>query len=890
MVTIFYRTISPVSSTPPAAWSDRCAAAALALCFAAALTIQQAQAQTQTQTTLVSNTTETLSSSSSLVFQAQSFETGGHAAGYTVTNVQIHLNGDNSTLGTLIRIRENSSGNEPGNLVATLVNPTTLSSSNSLNTFTAPSGTVLAANTTYWITVSEGIGSSRAFFSRTAGDGQTGESGWSIGDDRLWRSAENEGWSSSSTVFVMAINGMRNTSTNNPATGAPVITGTATVGQTLTAGAGTIADDDNLPTTTFPSGYSFQWVLVDGTTETDIAGADERTFKLAGAELDEKVKVKVSFTDGAGNEEEVTSAAYPVSDGVANPAEPVEQYLDTSLLVSQIAALRGCSGTGSNSCGQLLADDDFTVGGTEFTITRLATDRGKDGLVDLRLTPALTQAQIDTWVLEADGLRLRFSEDDATETARFMWDRSGLSWSSGSNITVKIGGPATAATGAPDIAGTATVGQTLTAERGNIADFNGLPAFPADYDFQWVRVDADGGNPVDIPTPTSGPSSWPGRNWAGRSRSGVSFQDGDDNAEEVTSAAYPVSANVANPAAPTVQYLEAKLTAQARPGNWIGCYGSLGSAACSASMTEHEFTVGGTDFAVEGLRVTVPFGQSATPDHSVSVEFTVAPTQTQIDSWVIEIGDVRLRLSDADNVSSAGKAFDWNRAGLTWSDGDTNINIKIGGPRVDNAAPEFADDTQTRGIPENTAGGVNVGAPIPAATDDDGDPLTYSMAGADAASFVFDPETRQIATRDGLIYDFETKPVYTVTVRADDGTDVGVVTVTINLVDDDMEIVPIPLPGGSTLVSNFNVVPDSERDEILADGTLAHRDNAQAFTTGDGDPTGYTLTSAAFHGYLANPRGFVYTVQHLDRHVFRKTRHEAGRPGAPALPDRERRI
>ena len=45
--------------------------------------------------------------------------------------------------------------------------------------------------------------------------------------------------------------------------GMPTISGTAEVGETLTANQGSIADVDGLPTTAFPTGYTFQW-LQDG--------------------------------------------------------------------------------------------------------------------------------------------------------------------------------------------------------------------------------------------------------------------------------------------------------------------------------------------------------------------------------------------------------------------------------------------------------------------------------------------------------------------------------------------------------------------------------------------------------------------------------------------------
>ena len=56
---------------------------------------------------------------------------------------------------------------------------------------------------------------------------------------------------------------------NTPATGAPTITGTAQVGQTLTAGTTGIMDADGLTNVS----YTYQWIRVDGT-DADISGSD----------------------------------------------------------------------------------------------------------------------------------------------------------------------------------------------------------------------------------------------------------------------------------------------------------------------------------------------------------------------------------------------------------------------------------------------------------------------------------------------------------------------------------------------------------------------------------------------------------------------------------------
>ena len=201
----------PAGAAGPHARSVRCAAAGWLLGFAALLALPL-QAQAQTVTTLVSNAGQSESSVSSSDFQAQSFGTGPNAGGYTITEVQIRLSDLASGTTTIVQIREDD-GSKPGDLVATLTNPATLTS-NALNTFTAPTNTTLDASTTYWISVNEGI-SSRAAFRRTDRDRQTGEMGWSIGNYLLWRTSESDSWNSSTFVFLMAIKGEANGSTTN---------------------------------------------------------------------------------------------------------------------------------------------------------------------------------------------------------------------------------------------------------------------------------------------------------------------------------------------------------------------------------------------------------------------------------------------------------------------------------------------------------------------------------------------------------------------------------------------------------------------------------------------------------------------------------------------------
>ena len=53
--------------------------------------------------------------------------------------------------------------------------------------------------------------------------------------------------------------------------------------------------------------FSYQWVGNDGTAETDIAGATGSTYALLRADEGKTFKVRVSFTDGDGNSQSLTS-------------------------------------------------------------------------------------------------------------------------------------------------------------------------------------------------------------------------------------------------------------------------------------------------------------------------------------------------------------------------------------------------------------------------------------------------------------------------------------------------------------------------------------------------------------------------------------------------------
>ena len=396
----------------------------------------------QTATTLVSNADETLGAGSAAAFQAQSFYTGSSAGTYTLSSVEIRLNSPDADDDTSVKIREDDNG-EPGDLVGTLTNPATWA--NGFNTFTAPAGTTLGGNKTYWLSVNEGIASGRAFYSLTAGDGQTSTYGWTIGNNRSWRTSETADWNTSGVdALVIRIKG---TVGDLAASGAPDIEGTPQVGQTLTAGEGDMADANGLPMTTFPTGYDFQWVRVDGGTETDI-GTNSDTYEPVAADVGKTLKVKVSFTDGGNTKETLTSEPTAAVLAAAGPC-PTDADWCTTLTVG-VYTSGGTSQYGYRTGAGDLDNPTIDHGGESWTVSGMLHSEGTDPMMAVQLPSALPA----NTVFNLGGTK--FALADATETTprggvAYGWDLpSDFAWLDGQKVTVSANLPPTLVSAAVD--------------------------------------------------------------------------------------------------------------------------------------------------------------------------------------------------------------------------------------------------------------------------------------------------------------------------------------------------------------------------------------------------------------------------------------------------------
>ena len=170
--------------------------------------------------------------------------------------------------------------------------------------------------------------------------------------------------------------------------------------------------------------------------------------------------------------------------------------------------------------------------------------------------------------------------------------------------------------------------------------------------------------------------------------------------------------------------------------------------------------------------------------------------------------------------------------------------------RSTNTPPVFkdADDREitngiTREVAENTPKGVVVGAPV-AATDSEGDVLTYTLSGTDAGSFSIDVATGQLRTSAAL--NEEVKDDYMVMVTATDpsfteGVDNDVITVTINVtnVDEDPKLTG---PASARVAENTaNTVAIATTDYAATDDEDGDANVAVVLTLSGTDAAAFSL-------------------------------------------------
>ncbi|MDQ7076634.1 MAG: hypothetical protein Q9M45_02120 [Robiginitomaculum sp.] len=213
-------------------------------------------------------------------------------------------------------------------------------------------------------------------------------------------------------------------------------------GQTLTADASSVADADGLGIS------SYQW---------SVSGATGTSYTLTQGDVGASITVTVSYTDGGGTDESVTSAATsPIADVNDSPTGNVQV-------------------SGTPVQGQTLSVDPSGI-------------RDPDGLSNAVFSYQWRRNGGD--IAGESGSSLLLTQADVGATIRVMTrfvDDLGFGGSIISSVIGPIANVNDAPSGAVLITGSAVKGQTLTADASGITDIDGLGAFS----YQWRRSGSD---------------------------------------------------------------------------------------------------------------------------------------------------------------------------------------------------------------------------------------------------------------------------------------------------------------------------------------------------------------------------------------------------------------
>ena len=246
---------------------------------------------------------------------------------------------------------------------------------------------------------------------------------------------------------------------NNRATGSPTIDGTPQVGQTLTVDTSGISDADGLTHASYT--YLYQWIR----NNSKIGGQTDSTYTLGLADEGKTIKVKVSFTDDAHNQESRTSAATvavappPNTPATGEPTIGGTPQVRRTLTVDASAIEDADGMENAVFRYQWFATKSSTTreiaGGTDSTYKLIPADEGHTFHVEVS-----------------------FTDDRGYSETR----------TSAATAAVAATAPNSEPTGLPAVNGTPRVGETLTADTSAIDDPDGLEN--VSYRYQWISSQA----------------------------------------------------------------------------------------------------------------------------------------------------------------------------------------------------------------------------------------------------------------------------------------------------------------------------------------------------------------------------------------------------------------
>ena len=377
-----------------------------------------------------------------------------------------------------------------------------------------------------------------------------------------------------------------------------------------------------------------------------------------------------------------------------------------------------------------LSPSTFVLNGVTLTVANLELETiGSSTTLLLRVTPSLATG----FALALGGQPFRPSDENASGTlSSYNWSDPGLHWSTGETVDVKL------YAFVPGL-----LGISMSEITGSDATAN-------------VDTDNANGSTVHLRYRSDGATEWLAPNPAMRAVT-----------PDLKTPSFPLT-NLTNGA---TYEMQASLSASFPTGEIVSTIFTAGDTVSYESQT---YTV------TEGGEVTVPVMLSLSATGEVRVQITFGGNAEPGDYTVTGLVDNNVLVfavgedlksftiqtqRDSDrNDETISLGFGTITGAVAGSPSTATITIDDttqGGGGNTGGGPVFSEGpSATRSIPENTAGGEDIGDPITAS----GAALEYSLSGDDAAAFDIVADTGQLQTKSAL--DYETKNAYAVTVTA----------------------------------------------------------------------------------------------------------------------------
>ncbi|MGV3551065.1 putative Ig domain-containing protein, partial [Rhizobium sp.] len=498
---------------------------------------------------------------------------------------------------------------------------------------------------------------------------------------------------------------------NDPHLGGVSIDGSRMEDEVLTANTGTLTDADGLGT------LHYVWQRLDGTDWVSIDGANQSTYRLGDADADTRIRVIVSYTDGQGFEESITSAGTAIIGSLNDPYSG-DVSIEGSLVEDQVLTAKTDTLTDPDGLGTLSyvwqrfdGDEWVSIDGANQSTYRLGD---ADVGARIRVIVSYTDGQ---------GYRERITSDGSDTIGAFNDGRSG-------EVSIE---------------GSLTEDQVLTAKTDTLADPDGLGTFR--YDWQrfdgtdWVSIDGANQSTYRLGDADVG----------AKIRVTVSYTDGQGFAESSTSAGSGIIGGV-NDAPVLTGTLSSRVTEGA---SHVLTLSELGYTDPDNGADDVTFTVSGLVNGTVMVNGTAATSFTGAELAAGQVAFLHDGSETAVAGFNVSVED-----GDEDSSAPASGVF----------------NFKVD---AENDAPELVAPLENQRAAQG--GAFTFTLPDGAFADDDaGDVLTYSARLANGAALpgwlVFDPATNTFSGTPG-------------------GADVGTLSIRVTATD----------PGGASVSDEFDI-------------------------------------------------------------------------------------